>query len=141
MKLYKLTGLVLAVALVAACAMPLTEAMKANSWERYQSAVNSWRGADVGELLAAWPANWRKGPPEQEGDAWAYSFIWTEEIYRQADQYYDHAHQEWVDRTPAGAELLICETVFIADSQGLITGLRPGNYQCGDATPPPPRVR
>ncbi len=139
MKIHKLIGLLAAAVLGSACALPLAEGLQGNTWERYQQAVGSWRGANIDELLAAWPGSWRKELAVPEGEALAYTFIWTEEQFRQADQYYDHAHQEWVDRTPAGAELLICETKFLADAQGLITGLIPGHYQCGQTTPPPSR--
>jgi len=137
----KITLLLLAAILLPACNFPVLSGSGGASLDRYNLAVESWRGANIDELLAAWPRQWLKDRTVLEDGSTGYAFIRREEFFRQAEQYYDHSHNEWVDKTPAGTELLICETRFIADPQGLITDIKPGNYQCGQIAPPPSRPR
>ncbi len=137
----KLIALGTAVAILAACHLPVSTGSGADGQERYTQAVKSWQGANIEDLRSAWPRSRFKEQTTASDGSPMYVFIWTEETYREAEQYFDHAHNEWVDKTPAGTELLICETRFITDSQGLITDVRPGSYQCGQMPPPSPRPR
>jgi len=137
----KLTALMVALTFLSACRFPYSGESGANSLERYTLAVESWQGANIDELLSAWPRSWLKGQTALADESVIYAFIWTEEIYRQAEQYYDHANNEWREKTPAGTELMICETSFTANPQGLITSVRPGGHYCGQMAPPPSRAQ
>ncbi len=132
---------VLALAGLSACHLPVIAQSQPKSLEFYQQAVDSWRGAEVEEVLAAWPRAWFRGQTSLADDSRIYSFFYKEEFYQQAEQYYDHAHNEWVEKTPAGQVVLLCETKFITNPEGVILEIRPGNYQCGQIAPPPARAR
>lgn len=110
-----------------------------NSMEAYRRAVDSWRGAGIDQLLAAWPRSWVKDQTDLEDGSSVYAFIRTLDHFRQAEQYYDHANNEWVTARQGGKVLLICETRFAVDVGGIITEVRPGSSHCGEMAPPPGR--
>ena len=126
---------------MAACVLPQGCGSISYTLENYRLAVESWRGANISELWSAWPKAWYKGKSSPAEDTTAHDFHWREEYYQEAEQYYDHAHQEWQEKTPAGKVLLICDTRFITDPDGVITSVRPGTYQCGQMPAPPARAR
>ena len=127
--------------LASACYLPVSTDPGPDGLDRYNRAAQSWPGAHVDELLAAWPSQWFKGQSTLADGSSAYTFVRQEQYFRQAEQYYDHAHNEWVEKTPAAAELSICETKFITNSQGVITSVQTGNYQCGQTAAPPSRAQ
>lgn len=137
----KLTALMTALVFLSACPVPHFDGANAPSPERYKLAVDSWQGANIDEVLSAWPRSWLKGKIDLADESVIYTFIRTENIFRQAEQYYDHAHNEWVEKTAGGTELLICETSFTANPQGLITAIKAGGHHCGQMAPPPARAR
>jgi len=140
MKLFvKMLSLLLASSLISACYLPVSTDPGPDGLDKYKRAVESWPGAHVDELLAAWPRPWLKGQSALADGSEVYTFVWQEQYFRQAEQYYDHAHNEWVEKTPSAAELSICETKFTANPQGLITSVQTGGYQCGQTAAPPSR--
>lgn len=138
--LSKLAGpLLTAILLLPGCGLPLAGGPSPDDMQRYQAAVESWRGANIDEVFAAWPRSWLKERTTADDGSPVYAFIRQEQQFRQAEHYFDHAHNEWVEKTSAATELVVCETRFITDSQGVITAVSPGNYQCGRIAPPPSR--
>lgn len=136
----QLTILALMMGLATACLPPTKAETEADNLARYEAAAESWRGAPVDALMAAWPRSWFKGLPEPAGDAPVYAFIRMEEFFLPAEQYFDHANNEWVEKSAARAELVVCETRFLTDGQGIISGVSTGGSQCGLFAPPPSRT-
>ena len=137
----KLLFLPVMLILAPACHLPVSTDPGPDGLDRYRLAVESWPGAHIDELSAAWPRPWFKGQAAQADESVVYTFIRQEQHFRQAEQYYDHAHNEWVEKMPAGTELSVCETRFVTDPRGVITAVQPGNYQCGQLSAPPARPK
>lgn len=135
----KLLSMLVLPMLISACHLPVSTDPGPDGLERYKQAVASWPGAHIDEVLAAWPRPWFKGQTTLADGALVYTFVRQEQYFRQAEQYYDHSHNEWVEKTPAVTELSVCETKFVANPQGIITEAHPGNYQCGQTVAPPSR--
>lgn len=140
--IFSKTAALLAMMMVlSACHIPTAAENAARGQEAYQAAVVSWRGAHIDELTAVWPRRWFKDQMVMADESMIYTFIWSEEHYRQPEQYFDHANNEWIDKTKGGVELLVCETIFMTDPQGLIVEIRPGSSHCGLTPAPPARTR
>lgn len=135
----KMLSLLLMSGLASACYLPVSTDPGPDGLDKYRRAVESWPGAHIEEVLAAWPRPWFKGQSALADGSPVYTFVRQEQYFRQAEQYYDHAHNEWVEKTPAATELSICETKFVTNDQGLITSVQTGNYQCGQTAAPPAR--
>lgn len=141
MKFYKIAALLAVIMVLSACRIPTSAESAAQGQEAYQAAVASWRGAHIDELTAAWPRKWFKDQTAMADESMIFTFIWTENYYRQPEQYFDHANNEWIEKTKGGTELLVCETIFLADPQGNITEVRPGTSHCGLTPAPPARAK
>lgn len=141
MKLPKIAALsALIMLFLPACHIPTAAESAAKGETHYRAAVESWRGAHIDELTSSWPRKWFKDQTVMADESIIFTFIWTEEYYRQPEQYFDHANNEWIDKDKGGVELLVCETIFLTDSRGVITAVRPGTSHCGLTAAPPARV-
>lgn len=141
MKFYTTAALLAMIMILSACHVPTAAESAARGQEAYQAAVSSWRGAHIDELTSTWPRRWFKDQTTMADESMIFTFIWTEEYYRQPEQYFDHANNEWIDKTKGGTELLVCETIFLTDPQGNITEVRPGASHCGLTATPPARAK
>ena len=137
----KLLTLLVMLIVIPACYLPVSTDPGPDGLNRYKLAVESWSGAHIDEVLAAWPGPWFKGQTTLDDESKVHTFVRQEQYFRQAEQYYNHAHNEWVEKTPAGTEISICETKFVTSPQGVITRVQPGNYQCGQISAPPARPK
>ena len=139
MKLTRLAGMLLAAMVLSGCVALSSSDDGEEGLARYNAAVQSWTGAQIDEVMGTWPRPWFKGQTMMDDTTSVYGFIRTEEYFQEAVQYFDHANNEWKEKSPARNELLICETKFIVDSQGLVTSVKGGGYQCGKFSTPPAR--